>query len=154
MSTDMLDVAESAPARTSIISEVLFPLPAIRRTPIGILTWWESRRLIYNLIVGATGVITLGVIAAISLIPPGISLRNLMPPLPAILVYGVLANICYTFGPFVEIGLEHLWKERVLPVGPALFRQGLAFSVGLTLLPIIVASGVWVARLGMWFLGT
>src|ERR1041384_3091954 len=152
MSPDMLDVAD--PPRAPLVSEGLFPLPAPRRPPIGILTWWESRRLMYNVIGGATGVLRLGIIGAISLIPPGLGLRNLLPPIPGILVYGVLANVCYTFGPFVEIGLEQLWKERVLPVGPALFRQGLAFSVGLTLLPIIIASGMWVARLGMWLLGS
>ena len=145
----MLNVSPDAP-RTSFLSEVLFPLPAARRTPVGILTWWESRRLIYNVIVGVTGLATLGIISAISYIPPG--LPPLMPPIEAILAYGILANVCYTFGPFVEIALEQLWKERVLPVGPALFRQGLSFSVGLTLLPIIVASGTWVARLAMWIL--
>src|ERR1051325_1708492 len=98
MSPDMLDVAD--PSRTSLVSEVLFPLPAMRRTPIGILTWWESRRLMYNVIVGATGVRPLGIIGALSLIPPGLGLRNLLPPIPGILVYGVLANVCYTFGPF------------------------------------------------------
>src|SRR3954465_12933431 len=108
MSTDMLDVAPSA--RPSLVSEVLFPLPASRRTPIGILTWWESRRLIYNVIVGASGIITLAIIGAISLIPPGLGLRSLIPPVPGILAYGVLANICYTFGPFVEIALQGLWK--------------------------------------------
>jgi len=150
MSTDMLDLAE--PTKTSLISEVLFPLPAVRRTTIGILTWWESRRLIYNVIVGATGVVTLGILAAISIIPPG--LPRITPPIPAILAYGVLANICFTFGPFVEIALQRLWKDRVLPVGPSLFRQGLSFSVGLTLLPIILASGMWVARLVMWVFGS
>jgi hypothetical protein len=149
MSTDMLDLAEAP--KTSFVSEVLFPLPAIRRTPLGILTWWESRRLIYNAIVGATGLVTLGITGAISLIPPG--LPGVRPPLLAILAYGVLANICYTFGPFVEIALQKIWKNRVLPVGPSLFRQGLAFSVGLTALPIIVASGLWVARLAMWMFG-
>jgi hypothetical protein len=152
MSPDMLDVAE--PPRTSWVSEILFPLPAVRRTPLGILTWWESRRLIYNVIVGVTGVATIAIIGAISLIPPGLGLKNLIPPVLAILAYGVLANVCYTFGPFVEIGLQKLWKNRVLPVGPALFRQGLSFSVGLTLLPIIVASGMWVARLAMWVLAS
>ena len=150
MSTDMLDVAE--PAKTSLVSEVLFPLPAVRRTPVGILTWWESRRLIYNGIVGATGIVTIGIIGAISLIPPG--LPSLMPPIQAILAYGMLANVCYTFGPFIEIGLQSLWKDRVLPVGPSLFRQGLSFSVGLTALPIIIASGMWVARLAMWAFGS
>ena len=142
----MLDLAPGP--RTSLISELLFPLPAVRRTPIGILTWWESRRLIYNVIVGATGIATLGVIAAISVIPPGVP--HLVPPIQAIVAYGLLANVCYTFGAFVEIGLQSLWKDRVLPVGPALFRQGLSFSVGLTALPIIIASITWVARLAMW----
>jgi len=36
------------------------------------------------------------------------------------------------------------------PFGPALFRQGLAFSVGLTLLPIVIVSVGWVARLAMF----
>ena len=142
----MLDLADAP--RTSFISELLFPLPAVRRTPIGILTWWESRRLIYNVIVGATGIATLGIIAAISLIPPGLS--RLVPPIQAIVAYGVLANVCYSFGPFIEIGLQGLWKDRVLPVGPALFRQGLSFSIGLTALPVIIASITWVARLTMW----
>ena len=152
MATDMLDLAESS-ERTSIVSEVLFPLPAIRRTPIGILMWWESRRLIYNVIVGATGLVSLGVIGAISMIPPGLGPKPI-PPLIGILAYGALANICYTAGPMVEIALQSLWKDKVLPVGPALFRQGIAFSVGLTLLPIVVVSGVWLLRLGAWFFGS
>jgi hypothetical protein len=146
----MLDLAQAP--RTSWIDEVLFPLPAVRRTPIGILMWWESRRLMYNVIVGVTGLVTLATIGAISLIPPG--LPGVRPPLLAILAYGVLANICYTFGPVVEIALHRLWKDRVLPVGPSLFRQGLSFSVGLTALPVLLASGMWVARLAMWIFGS
>jgi hypothetical protein len=40
----------------------------------------------------------------------------------------------------------------VSPLGPVLFRQGLAFSVGLTLLPTLLASMTWVVRAGMWIL--
>ena len=149
MADNLLEVGD-APS-TSLVQEVLFPLPATRRTAFGILTWWESRRLAYNIIVGATGLVTLGIISAISLIPPG--LPRFTPPVQLILAYGALANICYTFGPMVEIGLQQIWKDRVLPVGPTLFRQGLAFSVGLTMLPVIVASGTWVARLAMWLFG-
>ena len=148
MADNLLDSGE---ASTSLVQEVLFPLPANRRTPFGILNWWESRRLVYNIVVGLTGLGTLATVWAISLIPPG--LPRFTPPIELILAYGALANICYTFGPMVEIGLQQLWKDRVLPVGPTLFRQGLAFSVGLTMLPVIVASGTWVARLAMWLLG-
>jgi hypothetical protein len=40
----------------------------------------------------------------------------------------------------------------VSPLGPVLFRQGLAFSVGLTLLPTLLASMTWVGRAGMGIL--
>jgi hypothetical protein len=136
---------------TSLIGEVLFPLPAHRRTTMGILTWWESRRLVYNVIVGATGLVSLGIIGLISLVPPGVP--KFFPPWQAILAYGALANVCYTFGPAIEIALQRIWKDRVLPVGPVLFRQGLSFSIGLTLLPVFIASATWVVRLGMWMVG-
>ena len=39
------------------------------------------------------------------------------------------------------------------PLGPALFRQGLAFSVGLTLLPILLVSLAWLARVVAFLFG-
>jgi hypothetical protein len=149
------EITEAAPdlyGSTSVVNEVFFPLPATRRTALGILMWWESRRLIYNVIVGATGLVSLGVITAIAMIPPGLGPKP-TPPWIAVLAYGAAANICYTLGPFVEIGLQKLWQNKVLPVGPTLFRQGLAFSVGLTLLPIMVVSAVWVLRVGSLIFG-
>jgi hypothetical protein len=151
MATDLLDALDAP--KTSLVTEVLFPLPAVRRTPLGILTWWESRRLVYNAIVGVTGLVTLGVLGMISLIPPGLGGPHELPPLLSILAYGALANICYTLGPVIEIALQMTWKDKVLPVGPTLYRQGIAFSVGLTLLPIVVGSGAWVVRLGAWLFG-
>ena len=149
---ELLETPSAIHGSTSLVNELFFPLPAVRRTPLGILMWWESRRLIYNAIVGATGLVALGIIGGISLIPPGLGPHPL-PPLIGILAYGAAANICYTLGPAVEIGLQMIWKDKVLPVGPTLFRQGLGFSIGLTLLPIMVVSAVWVLRLGSWFLG-
>ncbi len=111
---------------------------------MGILTWWESRRLVYNAVVGATGLVTLAVMGLISLVPPG--LPNIIPPWPVILAYGALANVCFTLARRSRSRFQRLWRGRVLPVGPVLFRQGLSFSVGLTLLPVFVASTTWVAR--------
>jgi hypothetical protein len=139
---------ETTDARgVSLVDEVLFPLPAHRRTTMGILTWWESRRLVYNVVVGATGLTSLAIMGMISKIPPG--LPQVLPPWQLILAYGAAANVCYTFGPAAEIALQQLWKGRVFSVGPVLFRQGLTFSVGLTLLPVLVASAAWVVRAAM-----
>jgi hypothetical protein len=139
------------PPPVSLVGEVLFPLPALRRTPMGILTWWESRRLVYNIIVGATGLVSLAFMGILSFVPPG--LPGFLPPWQAILAYGAMANVCFTLGPVIEIGLQQIWSNRVLPVGPVLFRQGLSFAVGLTALPMLVASVAWAARAAGWMLG-
>ncbi|MEO5567658.1 MAG: hypothetical protein ABIR92_04160 [Gemmatimonadaceae bacterium] len=143
-SDNFLERADSA---GTLIGDVLFPLPAHRRTTIGILIWWESRRLVFNAIVGSTGLVSLAIMALISVIPP--SIPDVVPPWQLVLAYGALANVCFTFGPAIEITLQRLWKGRVHPVGPVLFRQGLSFSIGLTLLPVFLASATWVVRFGM-----
>jgi hypothetical protein len=124
--------------RQSLITELLFPLPAHRRTTLGILVWWESRRLLYNAIVGTAGLVTLAVLGIMFVVAPPPNETGPMFPgvLLPVFAYGVLANVCYTLGPIIETTLERVWKDQVLPIGPALFRQGLAFSIGLTLLPI------------------
>lgn len=126
------------------ITEFLFPAPA-RRSPAAILRWWEGRRLVYNAIVGGAGLLSLGAVAVIGAIPPdGEGLRI---PLAAVLVVGVLANVCYCIGPVFEIAIEKLGGGRVLATGPALYRMGLTFSTGLVLLPTMLAGFDWVFRL-------
>lgn len=126
-----------------MLGDVLFPTADYRRTTISLLTWWESRRLLFNAAVGATGVVTLLVVSAIAWIPPGLPMPLDWRPVVA---YGLLANVCYTFGWAIEATAQRMWGDRCPKFGPALFRQGLAFSVGLTLLPIVVASIGWIAR--------
>lgn len=133
----------------ALLNDVLFPPADYRRTALSTLVWWESRRGTYNLIVGGTGLVTLAVIRVITLIPPG--LPNVFDWKPVVL-YGVLANVCYTFGWGLELALNRLMRRRAPMLGPALFRQGVAFSVGLTLLPIVIVSIGWVLRVASWFL--
>lgn len=133
----------------SVLTRTLFPLPDCRRTPFSLLTWWESRRLTYNLVVGGAGLLTLGTVAIVGLLPPA-------PPIPGVpwvrllggaVVYGVAANLCYSLGWLVELAMRALWGEEAPFAGPALFRQGLSFAVGLTLLPIPLVCVSWVGRL-------
>jgi hypothetical protein len=129
-----------------MLGEMLFPPADHRRTAISLLAWWESRRGMFNVVVGAAGLLTVAVVRLISATPPGLQMPFAWQPIVA---YGIVANICYTFGWGVEATLQRLWKERCPPIGPPLFRQGLAFSVGLTLLPILIASMGWTARVLM-----
>ena len=106
----------------SALTRVLFPAPAEVRTTGAIFRWWESRRLTFNLVVGGVGLVTLAAMKVIALLPP--------------LAYGVLANLFYSLGFMTEAVMQRAWRDDTPRVGPPLFRQGLIFSVGLTLLPI------------------
>jgi hypothetical protein len=118
---------------------LLFPAPAEVRNTGAIFKWWESRRLTFNVIVGATGLVTLAVIKVVALLPPfSISLTVFWP---GVVAYGVLANLFYSLGFVTEAAMQRAWRDETPRVGPPLFRQGLIFSVGLTLFPI-AAIGV------------
>jgi hypothetical protein len=125
------------------LTEFLFPAPAERRAG-AIVSWWERRRLAYNLWVGAAGTFTVAAGFVLSVLPPG------GPGLPTldiwrpIVVFGVLANVFYTAGPMVEILAHKIFGRQLLPVGPALYRIGLTFSVGLALFPLLIMLIGWV----------
>jgi hypothetical protein len=118
----------------SALTRLLFPAPAEIRSTAAIFRWWESRRLTFNLSVGAAGLVTLAAIKVIALLPP---LSVSMPVFwPAVAAYGVFANLFYSLGFVTEAAMQRAWHDDTPRVGPALFRQGLVFSVGLTLFPI------------------
>jgi len=127
-----------------LIGDVLYPLAANRRTTGSIISWWESRRPTYNLIVGSAGLLTLGAVKLISWLPPHTPMPIGWQP---VVVFGALANVCYSFGWVLEACAQRVWGDRVRPLGPPLFRQGVAFSVGLALLPIVVAGVSWTVHL-------
>lgn len=57
----------------------------------------------------------------------------------------IAANVCYTLGPAAEMTIEKFLKRPVYGLGPALFRYGLVFSLGLTLLPAAMITIVNIA---------
>ena len=134
----------------SQLVEFLYPLPDIRRTPLSLLTWWESRRLSYNAIVGGAGLVSLGAIRLLMWLPP--DAPHGMPPLALVVLYGLIANAAYSGGWLTELALQKLLGRESPHSGPALFRLGLSFSVGLTLFPIALAGLDWIFRLVRHFL--
>lgn len=129
------------------IAEFLFPTPAPRSLR-GIVGWWERRRLAYNLTVGGAGLASVTYLTILSFLPGGHVLGGAGSPLflltvPALL-YAIAANVFYSLGPTVELLAHWIWGRRVLPIGPALYRMGLTFSVGLTLFPALLITVVWV----------
>ena len=134
----------------SALTRILFPAPAEVRTTAAIFRWWESRRLTFNVAVGATGLITLLIIKVIALLPP--LSTNLSVFWPGVIAYGVFANLFYSLGFLTEAAMQRAWHEETPRVGPALFRQGLTFSVGLTLFPVALMGIGWGFSVLKWIL--
>jgi hypothetical protein len=131
----------------SRLVDALYPAPDLRRTPISTLLWWESRRLTYNKAVGSAGLVTL---AGFLLLVPRPALMPSVDLLAVVVIYGVLANVCYTGGWLVELLARRVWGREAPYMGPWLFREGLIFSVGLTLFPLLLMIFVSVVRLVLW----
>jgi len=110
-----------------------------------VVRWWESRRLLFNGVVGAAGLLTLASAYLFAALPPALATSG--PPAAAVLVYAVMANVCYSLGAPADLLLRRMLGERAPAVGPAMFRYGFAFSLGLTLLPIPVFALSWLMRL-------
>ena len=129
---------------STALTRFLFRAPYQAPSTSAVFGWWEARRPAYNLAVGTAGVLTLATMTAVQATFPG---PMEMVPWQAILVYGVMANVFYSFGPVVDAIVCRHWGAQFSAVGPALFRYGLVFAVGLTLLPIPFAAVALVVRL-------
>lgn len=110
--------------------------------------WWESRRVPFNLIVGSAGIFSCVVAGIVGLgsdllFNSDFGLPN--PPafaLLGILIYGIMANICFTGGWLAELLIRKVWPHEADRFATLSFSLGLVFSVLLTLSPgIIIGAG-------------
>lgn len=134
----------------SSLVEVLYPVSDLRRTPLTTIRWWESRRMVFNKAVGSAGVVTLAGLSVLAALPPYSSPLPLPLMVMGAMVYGVLANGCYTLGWMAELVARRVWGRSTPDLGPLLFRQGLIFSVGLTLFPLLLGTIAWIGRTVAW----
>ena len=111
--------------------------PTLLRSPLRVVHWWESRRLPYNIAVGVTGIATLAYAESLSFLVRG---EWIPAPWLGVIAYGLAANVCYTGGWIVENLVQRWLKRPVYGFGPALFRHGLVFSLGLTALPAVMVT--------------
>lgn len=105
------------------------------------ITWWEIRRIPYNLMIGSVGFISLILFytfaEATHKIPPGEDFVE-----PFVLLFAPIAfNICYTFGEIFEIlfGSSWIYDESVEPWSTALLK----FGTGVSLLIVLFPSVYW-----------
>jgi len=123
-----------------------FSRPSEPLSRLGIVAWWEIRRIPYNLIVGIIGVISLLLFFVfISLaheLKPG---EDAVEPM-ALFAAPIAANICYTGGWIVEFLLSAVRRKGSSSVGLVLLKLGVVFSVVIVLVPSVVWFVIWIAR--------
>ena len=113
-----------------------------------VVLWWEARRVPYNAIVGLTGLISSAVMVAVAFTCEsrgGAPIGLPDPPafaIVAVVLYGLLANVCYTGGWITDVVVAKVWAVDTSRFGPIAFTLGTVFSVLLTLAPaaLIVAA--------------
>jgi hypothetical protein len=115
------------------------------KRPWDALAWWEIRRIPYNLVLIAKGLLS-GFIFAFAGSHVFRSDTDFGSPFLGFVFYGIAANFCYTLGWITE--LVWTWGDtaQTEKMRPRVFRVGLIFSAGLTLLPAIVVLSIWTAH--------
>ena len=125
--------------------------------PAHVVAWWELRRLPYNMIVGATGVLSLSVFYAVAFgcaRSGGVPLGMPEPPLLVIIAavaYWIVANVFYTGGWILELLVARVWRVSTPVFGPIAFTLGTAMSVVVTLVPagLVILLAVFTSCRGL-----
>jgi hypothetical protein len=117
----------------------LFSGPTQPTTAWRVIFWWEARRIPFNVIVGAYGLLCLVVffwaITTSGHLGPG---EDAVEPL-ALLAAPFGINALYTLGWLVEVPSRFLVRNLSPRFGPVL----LAFGLALGLFLITVPAGLW-----------
>lgn len=99
---------------------------------LSIVGWWESRRPLYNLAVGLSGMPS--VLLYLALGKP-----NFIYLAVGILIWGFSANCGYSLGSVTEVLVRKFGFQVKPNFAPGLFGLGLVFSCGLTIAESIIA---------------
>lgn len=125
----------------------LFAPPIAPVGPRDAITWWEKRRLVFNVIVLSAAIISLGVyfvlLSATSSIAPGQDSVEPVGLMGDAVVFPIAVNVLYTLGWVIEASVRFGAKKRLLQLGPVLLGIGIAASLVIVLTPTLV----WVAVL-------
>ncbi|MHB8638809.1 MAG: hypothetical protein ACYDBL_03300 [Candidatus Acidiferrales bacterium] len=128
--------------RASILCHRDVPITSAWKT----IGWWEARRIPFNLIVGSAGILSCAVVGIVGLGSyflfdsdfgvPGSPFLSLM----AVMIYAVMANVCFTFGWIAELVVRKAWPAEADRFATLTFSLGLVFSALLTLTPAAIVG--------------
>ncbi len=123
--------------------------PEVPATPWGVVAWWELRRIPFNVIVGAYGVVAILVffwaIGTSGHLEPG---EDAVEPI-ALLAAPFVINALYTLGWLLEVPVRLAKPSLSRQFGVRLLGLGLVFGLGLITLP----AGIWLGVRALQVLG-
>jgi hypothetical protein len=121
--------------------------------------WWEARRVAFNLIVGSVGVLSSAIVGVVALGSyllfdsdfgaPGSPLFAVF----AVVIYGIMANLCYTGGWVAELAIRKAWPEQADRFATLSLVLGVVFAVLLTLSPGVLFGAFGLLGLAGHLLG-
>lgn len=113
------------------------------RSVLNIITWWEIRRIVYNIVGGIAGLISLVLflyfVSHSGKVPPGEQILNPM----VLLFLFVFLNLAYSAGAFVEVVLKLVAKSEHKKIGPLFFILGQLVALFFIFLPTVVWGVLW-----------
>jgi hypothetical protein len=125
----------------------LFAEPGLPRTPSRVISWWEIRRIPFNLIIGAYGLfcllIFLWAITTSGHLKPG---QDAVEPI-ALLAAPLGINALYTFGWLLEVPARRVVPTLSPTFAPFLLKAGLAIGLILITLPAAFWTSYRLAQL-------
>ena len=107
------------------------------RTKSEIIIWWEVRRILYNVIVLVSGILSMNIMTLLINLKPG---EDLEEPL-GIIFFAFACNLFYTIGWLSEIS-----EKRDKYYGPKMFKRGLYFTLFFVFLPAVLHIIFWIGR--------
>lgn len=115
-----------------------------------VLRWWELRRLLYNAVLLAVGIVTISGMEWLMgrVVPMGEDAIEPMALVLGVVIYGIMANLCYTLGWVIELLGRKSNAASARRRGQWMFRAGLLFSCVLTSTPLWFACVYWITHRG------
>ena len=124
---------------TKIYDNWFFNASSGERSALQIISWWEIRRIPFNILIGTIGIISLILlfkfVGESETAHPG---EDIVEPI-SLLLTPIAINFCYTFGWIGEIAFSRIWKVDDPKLGTKLLRTG----TGITLVFILLPTLIW-----------
>ena len=136
-----------------IFGSAFFGRREVSTSTVAVIKWWEVRRIVYNFVVGATGILAIALFALACWAWPGSAgVRPELPDPPVafillLFVYGLCANVCYTGGWMCELIVGRVWAVDGSRFSQIALTMGFIFSIILTMVPAIFFLGLLIMRI-------